>query len=393
MYDEAGLPVALPDDQLPVTLPELTEFRAPEPDGEDLDAGEPVPPLARARDWATVELDLGDGPRSYRRELNVMPQWAGSCWYYLRYLDPRNDQALVDPVIERYWMVPAGAPPGEGGVDLYVGGAEHAVLHLLYSRFWHMVLYDLGHVSTAEPFRRLFNQGMIQADAFTDARGFYVPAAEVAAGADGGPCWQGEPVTRRIGKMGKSLKNGISPDEMYAAYGADTLRMYEMAIGPMEAERPWQTDDVVGVYRFLQRLWRNLIDEQTGALIVDDGELDAATARQLHDTVSSVRELFVRAAVQHRGRPAAGAEQPGPADRRGPRRAAQGAGRAAGADGRAAGAAHRRGAVGPAGPRRIGLLRALPRARRPGRGGADGHRSGPGGRQGPVPDRDAAGCR
>jgi leucyl-tRNA synthetase len=292
VYDQAGLPVALPDDQLPVTLPELTEFRAPEPDGENLDAGEPVPPLAGARDWATVELDLGDGPRSYRRELNVMPQWAGSCWYYLRYLDPDNDRALADPANERYWMVPAGAGPGEGGVDLYVGGAEHAVLHLLYARFWHMVLFDLGHVSTAEPFRRLLNQGMIQADAFTDARGFYVPADEVITGADGSPCWHGQPVTRRIGKMGKSLKNGVSPDDMYAAYGADTLRMYEMAIGPMEAERPWQTDDVVGVYRFLQRLWRNLIDEQTGALIVADGELDAGTARQLHDTVSAVRELF-----------------------------------------------------------------------------------------------------
>src|SRR5580698_2010126 len=132
-----------------------------------------------------------------------MPQWAGSCWYYLRYLDPDNDEALVDPEIERYWMTAAGAPPGEGGVDLYVGGVEHAVLHLLYARFWHKVLYDLGHVSGPEPFRRLYNQGYILADAYTDARGMYVPAAEVIHGGDGQFSYRGEPVRRRAGKMGK----------------------------------------------------------------------------------------------------------------------------------------------------------------------------------------------
>ena len=126
----------------------MTDFR-PTPAGED--GSEPVPPLARAPGWAEVELDLGDGPQVYRRELNTMPQWAGSCWYYLRYLDPDNDEAFVDPVNERYWMVPPDAA-GDGGVDLYVGGAEHAVLHLLYARFWHKVLFDLGHVSTSEPF-------------------------------------------------------------------------------------------------------------------------------------------------------------------------------------------------------------------------------------------------
>ena len=131
-----------------------------------------MPPLARATDWVDVELDLGDGPRRYRRETNTMPQWAGSCWYYLRYLDPENDDALVDPEIERYWM-------RSGGVDLYVGGVEHAVLHLLYARFWHKVLFDLGYVGTPEPFARLFNQGYVQAAAYTDERGFYVDAAEV----------------------------------------------------------------------------------------------------------------------------------------------------------------------------------------------------------------------
>jgi leucyl-tRNA synthetase len=289
VYDSLGMPRALPADLLPVTLPEMTEFGAGPPDGR---TGDPLPPLARAGDWAEVELDLGDGRQTYRRELNTMPQWAGSCWYYLRYLDPDNDTALVDPQIERYWMVPEGAAPGDGGVDLYVGGAEHAVLHLLYARFWHKVLFDLGHVSTREPFRRLLNQGYILADAFTDARGRYVPAAEVGPLADGTPGRGGLPVTRRAGKMGKSLKNGISPDEMYARYGADTLRLYEMSMGPLDADRPWQTDDVVGVYRFLQRLWRSLVDERTGSLIVDDSAPAEETTRLLHRTVSAVRDHY-----------------------------------------------------------------------------------------------------
>ena len=170
-------------------------------------------------------------------------------------------------------MVPPDASPGDGGVDLYVGGVEHAVLHLLYSRFWHKVLFDLGYVSTREPFRRLENQGYITADAFTDARGMYVPADEVLQLPDGDYTYDGEPVTRRSGKMGKSLKNSVSPDDMYARYGADTLRLYEMAMGPMGTDRPWQTDDIAGVYRFLQRLWRSMVDEQTGELVVGDGPL------------------------------------------------------------------------------------------------------------------------
>jgi leucyl-tRNA synthetase len=292
VYDVNGLPVALPADMLPVTLPEMTDFAAAGPVTGDGEAGgenaEPVPPLSRAADWADVELDLGDGPRRYRRELNTMPQWAGSCWYYLRYLDPDNDMVLVDPRNERYWMVPEGASPGDGGVDLYVGGVEHAVLHLLYARFWHKVLFDLGHVSTREPFRRLVNQGYITAEAFTDARGMYVPANEVVR-RDGGYAYLGEPVTRRLGKMGKSLKNSVTPDEMFAEYGADTLRLYEMATGPLGADRPWQTDDIAGVYRFLQRLWRSLVDERTGGLIVDDGPADEDTRRLLHRTIDAVR--------------------------------------------------------------------------------------------------------
>jgi leucyl-tRNA synthetase len=218
-----------------------------------------------------------------------MPQWAGSCWYYLRYLDPQNQQALVDPDIERYWMRPRG-------VDLYVGGVEHAVLHLLYARFWHQVLYDIGVASTPEPFGRLFNQGYILADAFTDARGQYVPPAEVTRGPDGW-AYRGQPVTRRAGKMGKSLKNGVSPDEIYGSYGADTLRLYEMAMGPLDGDRPWHPDDIVGMHRFLQRLWRLIIDETTGETLPappspPEPPLDPATTRLLHQTIIAVREDF-----------------------------------------------------------------------------------------------------
>jgi leucyl-tRNA synthetase len=283
VYDEAdpGRPIALPDDMLPVTLPEMTDFR---PVPQD-DASDPVPALARAPGWAHVTLDLGDGPRRYRRELNVMPQWAGSCWYYLRYTDPGNQTALVGKDVERYWMSPSG-------VDLYVGGVEHAVLHLLYARFWHKVLYDCGVASSPEPFGRLFNQGYILADAFTDARGLYVPAADVTRAGDG---WQyrGQPVTRRVGKMGKSLKNGVSPDDITDAYGADTLRMYEMAMGPLDGDRPWRPADITGMHRFLQRLWRLIVDESTGeTLVVSGAATDDATARLLHRTIAVVREDF-----------------------------------------------------------------------------------------------------
>jgi leucyl-tRNA synthetase len=293
VYDATGRPVALPEEMLPVTLPEVTDFR---PVPQD-DASDPVPALARAPGWADVTLDLGDGRKRYRRELNVMPQWAGSCWYYLRYLDPFNETALVDADVERYWMPPRG-------VDLYVGGVEQAVLHLLYARFWHKVLYDYGIAGTTEPFGRLFNQGYILADAFTDARGRYVPAAEVTGQPDRWT-YDGQPVSRRAGKMGKSLKNGISPDDIYDTYGADTLRLYEMAMGPLGGDRPWHTDDIVGMHRFLQRLWRLIIDESTGetrdtagpsdtAQPSDSAQpLDTATARLLHQTIAAVREDFV----------------------------------------------------------------------------------------------------
>ena len=282
VHDEHG-PVAVGEDRLPVELPELVDWA---PRALDRDS-EPEPPLGRVADWCEADLDLGAGVRRYRRELNTMPQWAGSCWYYLRYLDPRNDEHLVDPDVERYWMDDP-EPGGVGGVDLYVGGVEHAVLHLLYARFWHKVLYDLGHVSGPEPFKRLVNQGYIQAYAFKDERGIYVPADEVEGSLQEGFTHDGGPVTRELGKMGKSLKNSVTPDDMYASYGADTLRLYEMFMGPIDQDRPWETRSVVGSQRVLQRVWRNMLDEETGELRVSDDEPDDELLRLLHRTIDGV---------------------------------------------------------------------------------------------------------
>ena len=287
---------------LPVELPDVPDYSPVLFDPEDADS-EPSPPLNKATDWVHVELDLGDGPRPYTRDTNVMPQWAGSSWYELRYTDPHNAEQLCAKENEAYWMGPRPAehgPSDPGGVDLYVGGVEHAVLHLLYCRFWHKVLYDLGHVSSREPYRRLMNQGYIQAFAYTDARGAYVPAAEVVE--RGGRFWLpgsgGEAadeveVFQEFGKIGKSLKNSISPDEICENYGADTLRVYEMSMGPLEASRPWATKDVVGAYRFLQRVWRLVVDEITGeSRISDDEQLDEQTLRLLHRTIAGVSDDY-----------------------------------------------------------------------------------------------------
>jgi leucyl-tRNA synthetase len=285
VYDETGLPVALPESMLPVELPEIEDFSPRTFDPEDADS-EPETPLSRAKEWVEVTLDLGDGPRRYTRETNTMPQWAGSCWYELRYLDPENEKSFVDPENERYWMGPRQS--GDcGGVDLYVGGVEHAVLHLLYARFWHKVLYDLDQVSSFEPYRRLFNQGYIQAFAYIDARGTYVPAEEVVE-RDGGYFYRDAPVQRAYGKMGKSLKNVVTPDEMCEAYGADTFRVYEMSMGPLDVSRPWETRAVVGSYRFLQRVWRLFVDEQTGRTRVVDEPADDEIRRLLHRTIHGV---------------------------------------------------------------------------------------------------------
>ncbi|NUK87118.1 leucine--tRNA ligase [Streptomyces lunaelactis] len=282
VYDEDGVAHGLPDSMLPLELPEVDDYSPRTFDPDDADT-RPETPLSRNEDWVNVELDLGDGVKRYRRETNTMPNWAGSCWYELRYLDPHNSEKLVDPAIEQYWMGPREGQP-HGGVDLYVGGAEHAVLHLLYARFWSKVLFDLGHVSSVEPFHKLYNQGMIQAYVYRDSRGFPVTAAEVEE-RDGKFYFEGEPVKRELGKMGKSLKNAVTPDEICAEYGADTLRLYEMAMGPLDVSRPWDTRAVVGQYRLLQRLWRNVVDETTGEITVVDTEADEAALRALHKAI------------------------------------------------------------------------------------------------------------
>ncbi len=272
---------------LPVALPPMDDFK---PTPCDADDPSPEPPLGRADDaWKRVTLD----GVTYTRELNTMPNWAGSCWYYLRYLDPQNDHKIVGDSAEEYWMGPPSRDDGQGpgGVDLYVGGQEHAVLHLLYARFWHKVLYDLNHVSTPEPFGKYYAQGYIQAFCYRDARGVAVPAAEVVdehgrpaaesqGRADATFTHHGETVTREFGKMGKSLKNAVAPDEVIAQYGTDTLRLYEMYMGPLDQSKVWNTADIVGVNRFLQRVWRNLVDDE----LADGGTSEPSVNRGLKIT-------------------------------------------------------------------------------------------------------------
>ena len=297
VYDADGRAHPLPESLLPVELPDVPDYSPVLFDPDDA-GSEPSPPLAKATDWVNVELDLGDGVQKYTRDTNVMPQWAGSSWYELRYTDPHNQDQMCAAENEAYWMGPRPAehgPDDPGGVDLYVGGVEHAVLHLLYSRFWHKVLHDLGHVSSREPYRRLVNQGYIQAFAYTDPRGAYVPAAEVVE-RDGRFFWPGPDgeieVKQEFGKIGKSLKNSVSPDEICDNYGADTLRVYEMSMGPLEASRPWATKDVVGAHRFLQRVWRLVVSEDSGATVATDDELDDATLRLLHRTIAGVADDY-----------------------------------------------------------------------------------------------------
>ena len=283
LHGEDGTVRAVDEADLPVALPPMEDFKPTASDDPD---APPRPPLARAEeDWRIVTIN---GQR-FERELNTMPQWAGSCWYYLRFIDNKNDSAFVADGRESYWM-------GNNGVDLYIGGVEHAVLHLLYARFWHKVLYDLGHVSTKEPFGRLFNQGYIQAYAYRDERGIAVEATEVV-NQNGRPAmdvqdqqgqqyfYKGEPVTQEYGKMGKSLKNAVSPDEINEEYGCDTLRLYEMYMGPLEASKPWNTRDIVGVNRFLRRVWRNFVDADTDTLLVSDETPTDDQMRLLHKTI------------------------------------------------------------------------------------------------------------
>ncbi len=285
--------VPLPEDQLPLLLPHMEDFK---PKASDDPEAPPQPPLARITEWVNTTCPSCGG--AAQREVNAMPQWAGSCWYYLRYLDPKNDKAFVDPAVERYWMgasrLPAWAKTEAqqaGGVDLYIGGAEHAVLHLLYARFWHKVLFDLGYISTHEPFAKLFNQGMIRGFAYRDSRGIYVGYDQIDFREDGAYHKEtGEKLTESIEKMSKSLKNVVNPDDVVSQYGADTLRLYEMYMGPLEASKPWNTRDVMGVHRFLHRAWRLIVDPETGELssAVTDGEPDAESLRVLHNTIEAV---------------------------------------------------------------------------------------------------------
>lgn len=306
--DEEGNPTGIkrgvPAEQLPVTLPQLEDFKP---------HGRPEPPLAKAGDeWLIVELD---GKR-YRRETNTMPQWAGSCWYYLRYIDPHNAKSLVDPNLERAWMP----------VDLYVGGAEHAVLHLLYSRFWHKVLYDRGHVSCPEPFQRLVNQGMILGEVeftgYVDEDGKPVSTQHVRRDAEGNRTTaggrpvesvriaeedvqkQGEgfvlksdpgiKIDSRAFKMSKTRGNVVNPDGVVRDYGADSLRLYEMFMGPLEATKPWVMNGVGGVRGFLDRVWRLVVDEKADELCVSaavvDEPCDVEQMRVLHQTIRKVTE-------------------------------------------------------------------------------------------------------
>lgn len=293
VYDKQGVPHLVPDDQLPINLPDVPDYSPKTFDSEDAQSN-PEAPLSRNEDWIEVTMDLGDGEQTYWRDTNTMPNWAGSCWYYMRYLDPHDSKHMVEADEYDYWMGPNHSKDAgrAGGVDLYIGGVEHAVLHLLYSRFWHKILFDLGYVDSFEPFHKLFNQGMIQAYAYTDDRGQYVPADEVEESTnDAGEStftWQGEHVNREFGKMGKSLKNIVTPDYMYDHYGADTFRLYEMSMGPLDESRPWNTRNVVGSMRFLQRLWRNVVDESTGETTVVDSEPDEKTLKLLHNTIADV---------------------------------------------------------------------------------------------------------
>jgi leucyl-tRNA synthetase len=283
VFDERGHHHAVSVDTLPVELPPLADY-------EPVESDEPQPLLAKATDWVkTTAGEAGvhslDRDAPVRRETNTMPGWAGSCWYYLRYCDNKNSDALIGEEADAYWL-------GEDGVDLYVGGAEHAVLHLLYARFWHMALHDLGYVRSNEPFRKLFHQGLITSMAYQRPDKSLVPIDQVEnKGTDEKPSFveiaDGQPVDKIIAKMSKSLKNVVNPDDVIEDYGADTFRLYEMYMGPLEASKPWNTNDIVGLYRLLQKVWRLCVSEETGELVFADSA-DDAVEKQLHRTIAKV---------------------------------------------------------------------------------------------------------
>lgn len=259
----------LEESELPLELPQMAEFK-PGEGGES--------PLANAGDWLIVTDKNG---RKGRRETNTMPQWAGSCWYYLRYIDPKNHTEFVSKEKENYWMP----------VDLYVGGAEHAVLHLLYSRFWHKVLFDLGHVSVPEPFQKLFNQGMILAYAYEDKAGSKVPSDQVEE-RNGRYFKIGTDIELKqiIAKMSKSLKNVVNPDDVIEKYGADTLRLYEMFMGPLEAVKPWQSQGLEGMHRFLARVWRAIASDEDTPVHYETQTPPASLLKVMHQSIIKVTD-------------------------------------------------------------------------------------------------------
>jgi leucyl-tRNA synthetase len=269
---EDGSVVPVPEADLPVRLPDVSSY-APTGTGES--------PLAAIREWVETTVPGTDAPG--RRETNTMPQWAGSCWYYLRFADPRNDRAFVGAAAERYWLP----------VDVYVGGAEHAVLHLLYARFWHKVLHDLGLVHTKEPFQKLVNQGMIRTASYRDGEGGpYVPLDAVDV-RDGVPVVRasGRPAHVVVEKMSKSKKNVINPDEYVAEYGADTLRTYMLFMGPPEADKVWSRSDIEGTWRFLTRAWRLLAgDERTAPASLTEAPAEGSLRGLLHRTIAGVTD-------------------------------------------------------------------------------------------------------
>lgn len=260
---EDGETTVLDVNELPLELPKVEKY-LPGDGGES--------PLSNAGDWLNVVDKNG---RKGRRETNTMPQWAGSCWYYLRYIDPTNNDAPFDQAKENYWMP----------VDLYVGGAEHAVLHLLYSRFWHKVLFDLGIVSTSEPFQKLYNQGMILAFAYETKAGSKV-VSDLVEEKDGKyfHTQTGEELQQIVAKMSKSLKNVVNPDDVVKNYGADSLRLYEMFMGPLDASKPWSEQGVKGVYNFLARVHRFFADSNN----IVDGDEDSEVLKSLHQTIKKV---------------------------------------------------------------------------------------------------------
>ncbi|MBT8493892.1 MAG: leucine--tRNA ligase [Deltaproteobacteria bacterium] len=268
---EDGTVKPLPESELPVLLPDLQDFR-PTDDGR--------PPLARAEDWVrTTDPDTG---KPAKRETNTMPQWAGSCWYYLRFISPNDDQHAWDPDKEKYWMP----------VDLYVGGAEHATLHLLYARFWHQVLYDAGLVSTPEPFQRLFNQGMIHRTSYKSEAGKFYYDHEVEEKDGQWFAKDGTPVRAKLEKMSKSRYNVVNPDDVCKEDGADALRLYELFMGPLEDGNEWDDSGVAGTRRFLDRVWRLMVKDD-GSLtdkLSDDQLDDKDLERALHSAIKKVTE-------------------------------------------------------------------------------------------------------